>query len=80
MTTVKEIKSDLIDKIQSINNKDFLINLDRFILSTYSESEVIELTSEQKIILEMSEQDIQNNDIISQEEMFKRNLKWLNAM
>ncbi len=80
MATVENIKNDLIGRIQSINNKDFLIALDKLILSTYPESNVIELTSEQKIMLEMSEQDIKDKKMISQEAMNKRNLEWLNAM
>lgn len=31
-------------------------------------------------MLEMSEEDIQNGKLISQEAMNKRNLEWLNAM
>ncbi len=80
MITVENIKKGLIDKIQSIDNKDFLIALDKLILSTYPESDVTKLTAEQKIMLEMSEQDIKNKKMISQEAMNKRNLEWLNAM
>ncbi len=80
MITVENIKRGLIGKIQSINNKDFLLALDKLILSTYPESDVTELTYEQKLMLEMSEQDIKNKKMISQEAMNKRNLEWLNAM
>lgn len=40
----------------------------------------MKLTSEQKIMLEMSEDDIKNGRLISQEEMDKRNLEWLNEL
>ncbi len=40
----------------------------------------IELTAEQKLMLEMSEDDIKNGRLISQEAMNKRNLEWLNEM
>ncbi len=49
-------------------------------MAIVSELEVVELTEEQKLILEMSEQDIKNQETISQEAMNKRNLEWLNAM
>lgn len=49
------------------------------ISSSSTESEFVELTSEQKEMLEMSEIDIQNGNIVSQTEMDKRNLKWLNS-
>lgn len=42
-------------------------------------NEIVELTSEQKKMLEMSEDDIKNGRLISQKAMDKRNLKWLNS-
>lgn len=77
------IRNGLINKILSIKNKDFLEALDKIISTSTSESEVIELTDEQKIMLKMSEQantseqDIENGELISQEAMDKRNLEWL---
>ncbi len=80
MTTVESIRNKLIDRILSIKNKDFLIALDKLIANSVSESEIVELTEEQKIMLEMSEQDIKDGKLISQEAMDKRNLEWLNSM
>ena len=80
MATVDNIRNGLIDKIMSIKNKDFLVALDKLITSSSSESEIVELTKEQKIMLKMSEEDIKNGQLISQERMDKRNLEWLNEM
>ena len=80
MTTVDNIRNGLIDKILSIKNEDFLVALDKLITSSSSESDTIELTKEQKKMLDMSEQDIKNGKLISQDAMNKRNLEWLNAM
>lgn len=80
MTTVDKIRNRVIDKILSIKNKDFLEALDQLISSSSSESETVELTKEQKAMLQMSEQDIKNGKLISQEAMDKRNLEWLNAL
>ena len=80
MTTVDKIRTGLIDKILSINNKDFLEALDKLISSSKSESEIVELTNEQKVMLEMSEKDIKMGKLISQDAMNKRNLEWLNAI
>lgn len=80
MATVDNVRNGLIDKILSIKNKDFLIALDKLITSSSSESEIVELTDEQLKMLEMSEQDIKNGKLISQESMDKRNLEWLDAM
>ena len=80
MATVDKIRNGLIDKILSIKNRDILEALDKLISSSTSESEKIELTKEQKAMLKMSEKDIKNGKLISQEGMDKRNLEWLNAM
>lgn len=80
MATVDNIRNGLIDKILSIENKDILIALDTLIASSNFESEIVALTTEQKMLLEMSEKDIKNGNLISQEAMDKRNLEWLNSM
>ena len=80
MTTVEKIRNGLIEKILSIQNKEFLEALDKLISTSASESEIVELTDEQKIMLEMSEQDIKSGRLVSQEAIDKRNLEWLNAM
>lgn len=80
MATVENLRDGLIDKILSIKNKDFLEALDKLISSSSSESDIVELIPEQKIMLQMSEEDIKNGDLISQEAMDKRNAEWLNAM
>ena len=80
MATVDDIRSGLIDKILTIKSKDFLIALDTLISTSTSDSDIVELTVEQKLMLEMSEDDIKNGRLISQEGMNKRNLEWLNEM
>ena len=80
MATVDNVRNGLIDKIFSIKNKDFLEALDKLISSSTSESDIVELTDEQKAMLEMSENGIENGRLISQEAMDKRNLEWLDGM
>jgi len=80
MASVENLRNTLINKILSIKNKDFLEALDKLISSSSSDSETVELTDEQKVMLEMSEEDIKNGRLISQDAMTKRNLEWLNAL
>lgn len=80
MATVDKIRNGLIDKILTIRNKEFLEALDKLISSSSSETEIVKLSNEQKQMLQMSEEDITNGRLISQDEMDKRNLEWLNAM
>lgn len=79
MATLENIRNGLIDKILSIQNKDYLESLDRIISNDSKKSSEKTLTPEQKIMLEMSEEDIINGRLISQEAIEKRNLEWLNA-
>ncbi len=78
MDSVDKIRNGLIDKILSVKNIDFLIALDKIITSSVLDSDRVELTEEQKLILKMSEDDIEKGRLISQKEMNKRNLEWLN--
>jgi hypothetical protein len=80
MATVDKIRSGLITKIQAIRNKEFLMALDNLISSSVTDSEIVALTAEQKEMLEMSEADIRDGRLISQEAMDKRNLEWLNGL
>ena len=80
MTTVENIRNGLIDKILSIKNIDILEALDKLISVSSLESDTVLLTDEQKILLEMSEKDIEAGNLISQEAMDKRNLEWLDTM
>lgn len=80
MATIDNIRNKLIEKILTIKNKNVLQAIDKLITSNYPESERITLSSEQQEMLEMSEEDIENGSLISQEAMDKRNLEWLNEM
>lgn len=80
MTTTEDIKNEIINKVLAIKDKKLLEALDQIISATTSDKDIIELTTEQKLMLEMSEIDIERGDIISQSEMSKRHLTWLNAM
>ena len=79
MSGVDKIRSQVIDKILAINNKDLLEALDKLVASSSSPSYLVELNAEQKEMLEMSDDDIESGRLISQEAMNKRNLEWLNG-
>ena len=77
MATVDHLRSGLIDKILSIKDKNFLETLNKLI-TTNSDDNIVEITKVQSELLEMSEQDIKEGNLISQEAMTERNLEWLN--
>jgi hypothetical protein len=57
MDTVDDIRNELIGKILAIRDRDFLEALSKLITSSALSTEKIELTSVQKAMLEMSEED-----------------------
>ena len=73
-----ELKNILKLRIDFINDKKFLSALNTLIES--KTENIIVLTKEQKEMLQMSEGDIENGRLISQEAMVKRNLEWLNEL
>ena len=77
MAIVNQIKEDLIRKILSINDQDVLKGLDNFLSDSIPGEENVKLTAAQKEMLEMSEQDIKEGRLISQDAMIERNFEWL---
>jgi hypothetical protein len=77
MAQVDVIRNGIIDKLLVISDKDYLMALLRLVENSAFEDEKIKLTKEQKLMLEMSEADIQNGRIISQNDIDKNDLEWL---
>jgi hypothetical protein len=77
MAHVDLIRNGIIDKLLTISDKDYLNALLRLIESGLGSDQKIKLTHEQKLMLQMSENDILNGNIISQEDLDKSDLEWL---
>ena len=76
MKSIDIIKNRLIDKILTIKNQEFLTALDKLIDSS-STTSIVELTEEQKLMLLMSEEDIREGRLISQDDLDNNDLSWL---
>jgi len=77
MQSEDQIRNNLINKILAIRNKEFLMALDQLITSSSTEAGNADLAPEQELILQMSEDDIQNRRVVSREEMKKKANEWL---
>jgi hypothetical protein len=77
MAQVDIIRNGIIDKLLAISDQDYLLALQRLINSSKVEENKITLTKEQKLMIEMSENDIQNGRVISQSDLDKSDLEWL---
>ncbi|MGM0744142.1 MAG: hypothetical protein ACQETF_02485 [Bacteroidota bacterium] len=77
MSSEKEIKHRLIDKILSSKNETLLARIDQLLESSTSEEDEVTLTEEQKRMLKMSDQDIEEGELISQRELNRDDIEWL---
>ena len=78
MARVDNIRNALISKLLTIKDQDILSAIDRLVTSSTKEQKV-ELTEEQILMLNMSEDDIKNGKVISQNELFEKERAWLNG-
>ena len=77
MTTVDHIRNNLIDRILTINDKDFMLALDNLISMSTPSQNVFDFTEEQKLMLQMSKDDISQGRTITQEELKTKTRAWL---
>ncbi|MEQ9403298.1 MAG: hypothetical protein RIM99_06935 [Cyclobacteriaceae bacterium] len=77
MASTSDIRNRLIDRLMTINNSDYLKALEKMISSSNIQQEKVSLTEEQKIMLSMSDLDIQSNRVIDQQSLEEKELEWL---
>lgn len=76
MAQIEQIRHRIIDKLLSINSEELLSAFNK-ILESKSE-DIVQLTKEQKEMLQMGKDDIVNGRIIPQSEVDKMDGEWLN--
>ncbi len=77
MAQVDLIRNGIIDKLLAISDKDYLLALRKLVDNAAVKEGKIKLTKEQKLMLQMSENDIKNGRLTSQEDLDKADLEWL---
>jgi len=77
MTTLDILRNSLIDRIIATNNEKLLSAIANIFESTQVE-EKVQLSSEQIEMLIMSEKDIKSGKLISDDDLRKTDLEWLN--
>ncbi|MFN5169478.1 MAG: hypothetical protein ACK5DD_07625 [Cyclobacteriaceae bacterium] len=77
MTSATDIRNKLIDKLMAIQDVDYLKALSNIIDRSGVEQDIIPLTEEQKIMLAMSDEDLNTGRIIDQITLNERELRWL---
>ncbi len=80
MTKIDILRNELIDKLLTISDKDYLIELNKLVDSKASIQQHITFSKEQHLMLSMSESDIAKGALISQADLDKNDLKWLKEL
>jgi hypothetical protein len=77
MATADNLRNSIIDKLLTISNKDYLFALYQLVEKSAVDKDTIKLSQEQILMLELSEKDIKQRRLISQEQLDKDDLQWL---
>lgn len=80
MTAEDNIRNSIIDKLLTISNKDYLSALHQLIEKSSVDIDIVKLSEEQVLMLKLSDKDIENNRLISQDDLDKADLKWLKEL
>ena len=80
MNTSDILRNSIIDKLMTISNKDYLSALFKLVNSSAVDEDVIKLTDEQILMLQLSDNDIKNGKLIPQNQLDKSDLKWLKEL
>ena len=77
MATVDTLRDNLIDKLLSISNKEYLVALNHLVDKSDMANKPVELSEQQIAMLKLSDKDIEGGKLISQEQLDKNDLEWL---
>ena len=77
MISTNDIRNKIIDQLMAIKDAEFLRALSDMIDRSDLQGNAIQLTEEQKIMLAMSEEDIEAGRTIDQVTLNERELEWL---
>jgi hypothetical protein len=78
--TTDNIRNSIIDKLLTISNKDYLSALYKLVEKSSVDNDLIKLSQEQILMLELSDKDIQKDRLIPQDELDNRDLEWLKEL
>jgi len=80
MAQVDNLRNGIIEKLLTISNKDYLKALYKLVESSTIDKPTVKLTEEQTLMLKLSDKDIKNGRLISQNQLDKDDLKWLKGL
>jgi hypothetical protein len=80
MSAADNIRNNIIDKLLTISNKEYLSALYQLVSSSAVEDDVVNLSEAQILMLNMSDEDIENDRLVSYDQLDKADLEWLKSL
>jgi hypothetical protein len=77
MRTTDILRNNIIDKLLTINNRDYLSALFQLVNKSSVDNDIVSLTEEQVLLLQLSDNDIKSGNFIPQNQLDKDDLQWL---
>ena len=74
------LRNNIIDKLLTISNKDYLAALYQLIEKSSVDNDVVKLSEEQILMLQLSDKDIEAGKLISQDDLDKSDMQWLKEL
>jgi hypothetical protein len=74
------LRNNIIDKLLTISNKDYLSALYQLVENSSVDNDIVKLSDEQILMLNLSDKDIEDGKLVSQEDLDKSDLKWLKGL
>lgn len=80
MSTTDILRNSIIDKLLTISNNDYLSALYQLVTVSAVDKDIVELSEEQILMLQLSDDDIKNGKLISQNQLDKNDMTWLKGL
>ncbi len=80
MSVADKIRNNIIDKLLTISDKEYLSALYQIVSTSAVNDDIVKLSETQILMLNMSDEDINNDRVVSYEELDKTDLEWLKSL
>ena len=80
MTSADSLRNEIIGKLLTISDKSYLSAINKIVETSSDRNSLVKTTEEQKLMLELSNDDIKNGRTVNQIELNKADLIWLKEL
>ncbi len=80
MSVADKIRNNIIDKLLTISDKEYLSALYQIVSTSTVNDDIVKLSEAQILMLNMSDEDINNDRMVSYDELDKTDLEWLKSL